>query len=214
MDRVPDWTVIIPLKPADIGKSRLGGGVGLTRAIALDTVAAAAAATRVARVIVVTADAETAGAAEAIPGVEVAREPQAAGIGAAIVLGVALAGETSSQTRAGETSAAETWLAALLGDLPALLPAELDDALAAAEQYDRAFVPDAEGTGTTMVTARGVPFLQHFGTGSAAAHLAAGLAPLEISAGSGLRRDVDSPDQLAAAAAGALGPRTRAVLEG
>ena len=54
---VAQWTVIIPVKPAAIGKSRLGLGPELARAIALDTVAAVVACDAVDRVIVVTADA-------------------------------------------------------------------------------------------------------------------------------------------------------------
>src|SRR3546814_13444189 len=58
--RTGPWIVIIPVKPADIGKSRLsdagGDRMALARAIALDTIAAASAATQVARVLVVTDD--------------------------------------------------------------------------------------------------------------------------------------------------------------
>ena len=53
--RVP-WTVVIPLKPPGVGKSRLGVDPSLARAIALDTVEAASRAHQVSRLIVVTAD--------------------------------------------------------------------------------------------------------------------------------------------------------------
>src|SRR4029453_11451948 len=54
------WTVVIPVKPSARGKSRLNVSgvdrVALARAIALDTVAAAAACESVAQVVVVTDD--------------------------------------------------------------------------------------------------------------------------------------------------------------
>jgi 2-phospho-L-lactate guanylyltransferase len=104
--------------------------------------------------------------------------------------------------------------AALLGDLPGLVPEELDVALEWAQASDRAFVPDADGSGTTLVTARdGVPFLERFGAGSAAAHLEAGLVRLDLPATSRVRWDVDDAAQLAELAAGWIGPRTRAVLD-
>ena len=61
--RVP-WTVVIPLKPPAQGKTRLGSDAALARAIALDTVEAAARAIQVSRLIVVTADDELAEAAK------------------------------------------------------------------------------------------------------------------------------------------------------
>ncbi|HEX7834198.1 MAG TPA: NTP transferase domain-containing protein, partial [Pseudolysinimonas sp.] len=160
---MPEWTVVIPLKPSAVGKSRLGGDAALARAIGLDTVGAARAATRVARVIVVTADEALRIELDAMAGIEVVLEPRPAGIAAALAAG--LAGVEDVVARA-----------ALLGDLPGLIPEEFDDALAWAEASDRAFVADAEGSGTSLVTARGgVPFIERFGAGSAAAHLAAGL---------------------------------------
>jgi len=184
----PAWTVIIPVKPAAIGKSRLGLGSALARAIALDTVAAAVACEAVGRVIVVTAD-----AAFRPPGAEVLPEPAPSGIDAAVAAGAALAGIDAPR-------------AALLGDLPALIPEELAAALAAASnagaQHPRAFVPDHESTGTTLVTAlAGVELLTAFGPASAAKHRALGLFELPLPAESSVRFDVDTPEQLDAALA-------------
>jgi 2-phospho-L-lactate guanylyltransferase len=202
---VPGWTVVIPLKPPGVGKTRLGSDAGLARAIALDTIEAAAAATSVSRVIVVTADAALAVELDAVTGVEVVAEPQPAGIAAAIARGLAHAG-----ARGGK----RVPHAALLGDLPGLDPADLDEALAQAEGHDRAFVADADGSGTTLVTARaGLPLVERFGPGSAAAHLAADLVPLDVPAASSVRWDVDDPRQLADLAERWIGPRTRAVLD-
>lgn len=209
------WVVIVPLKAAAVGKSRLrasgrpGGGPQdapnggddeqLVRAIGLDTVQAASAAASVARVIVVTADAATAAAASALPGVVVVPESESHGLNAAIALGAVAAGDAPR--------------AALLGDLPALRPEDLDTALAAAAAVDLGVVADADGTGSTLVTARsGVAWTTAFGTDSFARHLALGCVVLDVPPGSRLRRDVDTADQLAAAASLGLGPRTSALL--
>ncbi len=76
----------------------------------------------------------------------------------------------------------------------------------------RAFVADAEGTGTTLlVAAPGVTLDPRFGGGSAARHAASGAAALD-GEWPGLRRDVDTPADLAAALALGVGPATRAAL--
>lgn len=196
------WAVIVPLKPAVAGKSRLGADPSVARAMGVDTVAAAAAATAVGAVIVVTADPETAREASALAGVTVVAEPDAAGLDAAVAVGVAAAG-------------ADRPRAALLGDLPALRPEELDAALAAASSVDRAVVADRAGTGSTLVTARaGIPWASAFGTDSFERHRARGCVPLATPTASGLRHDVDTAADLAAVLALGVGPRTAAALRG
>ena len=82
-----------------------------------------------------------------------------------------------------------------------------------ADGHDRAFVPDAEGTGTTLIVARaGVPHVVRFGAASAARHRGEGYVELELPSLSGLRRDIDTREQLEAAASLVLGARTRALL--
>ena len=197
------WTVVIPLKPPGIGKSRLGSDAALARAIALDTVEAASRAYQVSRLIVVTADESLAGELTSKRGHgEVIIEPEPRGIASAIASGLEHVPEEGKR-------------AALLGDLPGLLPEDLDVALNIAGDVDRAFVRDAEGTGTTLVTARGgIAFEEHFGPASAEAHRAAGFDELAVPIGSSLRFDVDDPAQLAALALRGLGPRTHAHLDG
>jgi 2-phospho-L-lactate guanylyltransferase len=107
----------------------------------------------------------------------------------------------------GAELAAGSPVAALAGDLPALRPAELGAALSAADGR-RAFVPDAAGTGTTLLAApAGTPLDPRFGPGSAAAHARSGAQPL-AGPWPSLRRDVDTAADLAAAAAIGLGDRT------
>jgi len=198
------WAVVIPVKPATVGKSRLAlpsvDRVTLARAIALDTIAAAAACPAVAQVYVVSDDGALVALAFGIPGLRFVAEGDARGIDAAVAVGAETAGERMPR-------------AALLGDLPALRPDDLAAALTAAAAVERAAVADAEGTGTTLVTARsGIALLTSFGERSFARHLDLGCVPLDIEAASTLRRDVDTPAQLEAAAALGVGPRTAAVL--
>ncbi|TPW72301.1 2-phospho-L-lactate guanylyltransferase [Schumannella sp. 10F1B-5-1] len=200
------WQVIVPVKPAVQAKTRLGADARLARAIALDTIAAALETPEVDRVTVVTGDvrlaAELTEGSDATPDrVTVIPEAEATGIAAAIALALDQIDEDSPR-------------AVLLGDLPALSPADLGTALRAAERVERSFVPDRDTGGTTLVTAGpGVELLSRFGDGSAVRHAALGLVRLHVPRDSTLRRDVDTPDQLDAAAALGLGVRTRQALQ-
>jgi 2-phospho-L-lactate guanylyltransferase len=197
--------VVLPAKALPAAKSRLLPATAdpathrdLVLAMRADTVAAVRAATGVARVLVVV---DRPGPTPEGVDVLVQRRP---GLNAALTEAAA--------------HAAAAWpddgVAAVVGDLPALEPAELAAALAGAAGHPRAFVPDAAGTGTTMLAARpGTALAPSFGSGSAARHRD---VAVELAAGPGLRHDVDTgADLLAAAVPGAgvvLGPRTAAVL--
>jgi 2-phospho-L-lactate guanylyltransferase len=188
------WTVIVPVKPASVGKSRLGADPGLVRAIALDTIDAARAARRVGRVLVVTSDLSLETAAELVA------EPAPAGLAAAIATGL----------RAADPDAPR---AVLLGDLPSLRSGDLDDALHRAEAVPTGFVADRERTGTTLVTARAGVELRHaFGADSARRHRELGIAEIVPAAGSTLPLDIDTAEHLAATPG--LGRRTSAALAG
>ncbi|MEU2204914.1 2-phospho-L-lactate guanylyltransferase [Microbacterium oleivorans] len=180
------WAVMIPVKPAAAAKSRLGDDArrgDIARALALDTIDVATRAAGVARVLVVTADAAL---ADLLPGgVELIRERAATGIDAALAAASARVGLRRPR-------------AALPADLAALAPAELSAALAMASAAPRAVIPDAAGTGTTLLTARaGVPWASAYGPDSFARHLALGCRPMPVRATSGLRWDLDTPDDLA-----------------
>ncbi|GAB2450370.1 2-phospho-L-lactate guanylyltransferase [Conyzicola lurida] len=186
-----EWIVVIPVKGTGEAKSRLGDGhpdrAALAQALALDTVAAALAAASVVLVLVVT----TAEAAPAFDdlGAFVVIEEQPSGLAAAIADGLDVATDLGAPGRG---------VAVLLGDLPALQPAELAAALAAATAHELSMVPDADGTGTALIAAAdGAVHATAFGAGSRAAHAAAGYVELAVDADSGLRRDVDTPQQLA-----------------
>jgi 2-phospho-L-lactate guanylyltransferase len=200
---VTAWTVVIPVKPSARGKSRLDVPgvvrVELARAIALDTIEAAASCASVGQVVVVTDDGGLVMQAFDIPGLRFVSDEKAEGLDAAIALG--------AETAEGMPRAA------LLGDVPALRPEDLAAALDAAAAVDRGVVADAEGTGTTLVTARaGVMWSSSFGDGSFARHMSLGCVPLSIPDASTLRRDVDTAGQLEAAEQLGLGRRTAALL--
>ncbi|BDE60124.1 2-phospho-L-lactate guanylyltransferase [Rhodococcus hoagii] len=103
---------------------------------------------------------------------------------------------------------------ALQADLPALRTAELLDALGQARRGGRSIVVDHTGTGTSALFACGpsTRLDPRFGTDSARAHIASGARVLD-GAWPGLRQDVDTLDDLFAAARLGLGPATRAVFD-
>jgi 2-phospho-L-lactate guanylyltransferase len=192
------WTVVLPVKTLPAAKTRLLSASAspaahrrLVEAVQADTLAAARAAAGVARVLIVT---DRAG----LPDAFVQTRP----------------GLNPALAEAAE-HAAQEWptdgVAALVGDLPALRPDELATALAAAAAHPRSFVPDAAGTGTTLLAARpGIVLQPAFGPGSAARH---GVVAVPLEAGPGLRQDVDTAADLRAAAAVGLGPSTAAEVD-
>jgi 2-phospho-L-lactate/phosphoenolpyruvate guanylyltransferase len=200
------WSVVVPVKRLRLAKSRLYA-VGRPRpeheelalCLALDTVAAALAAGTVRRLFVVTDD-PAAREAMAAAGAWVLPDEPNAGLNPALAHGAAAAMRRS----------ARDGVALLSADLPALRPAELDAALAAAAEHDAAFVADARGTGTTLLaTAPGRPVTPRYGQASAAAHRAAGAVELTGDWPS-LRNDVDTAADLRTAAELGLGPATSA----
>ena len=197
-----EWIVVVPVKGTAQAKSRFGAGdhSALALAMAADTVTAAMAVESVAGVLVVTT-AEASGIFDDLGAFVIVQE--SAGLTSAIDLGVATAIELGEPWRG---------IAVLLGDLPALTPAELGAALAAAQSYPRAMVSDATGDGTVLITASsGSVHSPRFGPGSSSAHFAEGYMPLEVSASSGLRNDVDSASELVRLD-GRLGARTTRVM--
>ncbi|MCL9793571.1 2-phospho-L-lactate guanylyltransferase [Frankia sp. AgKG'84/4] len=127
----------------------------------------------------------------------------------------------NSALRHGAVVADRWWpghaLAAMSADLPALRTAELRRALIEAARHDRAVLADAAGTGTVLLTVRaGHPLDPAFGTLSHAAHRRSGAVDLTAALGAsvpGLRRDVDTVEDLAAAEHLGLGTATTAALD-
>jgi 2-phospho-L-lactate/phosphoenolpyruvate guanylyltransferase len=126
--------------------------------------------------------------------------------------------ELNAALRHGASIAARRWpgtsIAALTADLPSLDPAELSAALRAAGALgSAAFVPDAACLGTTLyaVPWGGGEFLPSFGGASRARHASSGAAELGLDDMAGLRRDVDTPDDLRTALTLGTGPHTAAL---
>jgi 2-phospho-L-lactate guanylyltransferase len=229
------WTVIVPVKRLDTAKTRLRGVLSvqqsgrtadpveslsrqrdheaLVLAMALDTVAAALGSPIVGRVVVVTTD-EVAASEASLLGAEVVADVPESG------LNPALAYAAAEVRRAG--TGIDPGVAAIAADLPALRPDELTEALRLAEDVaresgppglTRSFVADAAGTGTVLLAAPPGAVLEPcFGAGSAAAHRASGAIPLS-GVWPGLRRDVDTPADLAEAFVIGVGPRTAAAAQ-
>jgi 2-phospho-L-lactate guanylyltransferase len=206
------WTLVVPVKDARLGKTRLAehldgpARIALVRAMAADTLAAAAATAQVDRLVVVTGDPEVARVARDTRGavVDVLVETSPQGLDAAIRAGLARARSLDE----------DHGLGVLLGDLPALRPTDLGAVLEAAAAHPRSFVADADGTGTTLLLARpGSTVEPCFGPGSAQAHAERGHVALDVALDSSVRRDVDVRDDVRAVSLLGPGPRTRAVLD-
>jgi 2-phospho-L-lactate guanylyltransferase len=206
---VQSWAVVVPAKRLAVAKTRLrpvteglgrAGHDELVLALLADTVAAAMDCPAVASVLVVTDDPAATGVVRNLGALVVPDEPDR-GLNPALDHGFSVAGAGA--------------VAALSSDLPALRPAELaaalDAARRAATSAPRCFVADAQGTGTTLLTALGVPLDPRFGVASAAAHRASGAHPL-AGPWPGLLQDVDTADDLDAAVTLGVGPRTLSVV--
>ena len=210
--------LVVPVKQLHAAKSRLRGAAdgglgapgahaGLALALAHDTVAAVRGCAAVRHLLVVSSDPVVAAELAAV-GVDVVPDGPVAGLNAAYRRGAALLRRRDPHAVVG----------ALQADLPALRPDELCAALGAALRLfgsgtaRRAYCADADGTGTTLLLAApGTPLDPRFGAGSAARHAASGAATL-TGTWPGLRRDVDTSDDLRAAADLGLGVHTRVVL--
>lgn len=195
------FALLVPVKTLTLAKSRLAvrGRVGreqLMRAFALDAVTAAAKAASVGRVYVVTDE----------PGFEVC---------GAVRLPDEGAGDLNRALHRASLRVRRLHprfeVAAMCADLPCLVAAELDAALAA-DPCPRRFVADADGSGTTLLAAgSGVDLDPRFGPGSARRHEDSGAAPLLDDLPT-LRMDVDTELDLTRATELGVGPHTAELL--
>ncbi|MFF3320978.1 2-phospho-L-lactate guanylyltransferase [Streptomyces sp. NPDC002889] len=198
------WSLIVPLKPLARAKSRLAGAADaglrphLALAFAQDTVAAALACPAVRDVAVVTDDPAAAASLAAL-GARIVPDAPASGLNAALVHG-------ADSVRALRARAP---VAALNADLPALRPTELARVLVAASVFNRAFLADATGIGTTLLCAApGVELRPAFGGPSRRRHLMSGAAEILLEGVDSVRQDVDTADDLTAALSLGVGSHT------
>jgi 2-phospho-L-lactate guanylyltransferase len=192
------------VKHLSLAKSRLASyGDSRRQALALAFAAdVVLAALEVAQVLVVTDD-ERAGPVLAALGAWVVADDPDAGLNPALIHGAELL----------RSHDPDMGVATLSADLPALRSDDLSAALELVPPGGRGFVADVAGTGTTLLAASvGAILLPAYGPGSRAGHLASGA--VELAAAPGLRRDVDTPEDLEAAALLGLGPHTAVAVQG
>jgi 2-phospho-L-lactate guanylyltransferase len=220
---------VVPVKDPARAKSRLGGGggigdagggaskverAGLAQAFAQDVLGALKGAPSVSRVVVITDSRETSRLAKA--------------------LGCESLGDTTASLNdairfAAEGMGGESPICIWVADLPCLQSADVETVLAQAAAVlargqvqggwvrekerglTQAFVADDKCVGTAALLAQAPKYLTpHFGLDSAAAHEAAGAAPLPGTPRA--RLDVDTQDDLSRAIALGVGPATQRAL--
>jgi len=205
----PRFGVLVPVKPTRWAKSRLAplgdaARQALVTAFAADTVRSALACPAVAEVMVVTDDHRLAADLAAL-GAHVLPDGTSDDLNASLVAAAA-----ELHRRWPDLS-----LAALCADLPALRSEDLTAALDCAAAHDAAIVADTEGVGTTLMTASSLAhFAPRFGPGSRDAHVLGGAHAIEELEVATLRRDVDTPDDLARTLQLGVGERTESVAAG
>jgi 2-phospho-L-lactate/phosphoenolpyruvate guanylyltransferase len=190
-----DVALIIAVKRLAAAKTRLAPVFSaptrekVVLAMLIDTLTAASGVESVGSITVITPDDAAAAAASGL-GAGVLADPTPEGhpdpLNNAIAVAERMIAESFSNT------------VVLQGDLPALQTQELAEAIAAARQHGRSFVADRLATGTAALCAFGTTLDPEFGADSAARHRRSGAIEL-TGAWPGLRCDVDTPADLAAA---------------
>ncbi|RYJ07409.1 MAG: hypothetical protein EON52_01400 [Actinomycetales bacterium] len=203
------WSAVVPIRPWWLAPDSLGDSpeerIRLARALALDTLDTLAGVESVHHTVVVTADREATFYARRLGMTVLADRPLLSldPINEALRLGV-------------------RWVGARYPDAPVVvIPADLAGATAACidaaidvlDGYDDAFVPDALGLGTSMMTTRSPrSFTSTYGAGSAINHSRAGLRAVS-GVDRRLRQDVDSRADLVSVSGWDLGPLVTQELE-
>jgi 2-phospho-L-lactate guanylyltransferase len=199
-----DVALIIAVKRLAAAKTRLAPVFSartresVVLAMLMDTLAAAGRVRSLGSITVITPD-DAAAAAAIDLGADVLADPTPEGHPDPLNNAIA------SAERAVGSSFAN--IVVLQGDLPALQTQELNEAIVAARQHRRSFVADRPATGTAALFAFGSPLNPQFGSDSSARHRTSGAIEL-TGAWPGLRCDVDTPNDLAAARRLGVGPAT------
>lgn len=196
------WQLVVPIKRAEWGKSRLVPPPGVTRpelarAMACDALSVAAQVLGGGAVLVVTSDEPMREYAKSLS-MATLSDP-GGGLNAAISAGLALAQSPA--------------LAVLLPDVPALKTHELHRALQRSATHCVALVADHSTSGTCLLTSTEGTLLPQFGADSARRHQDVLDAALLGVYAPGLRQDVDTAEDLTSAVSLGVGPATRALLE-
>lgn len=200
-----DVTLVIAVKRLSAAKTRLAPifsaatREAVVLAMLVDTITAASS---IAPVTVVTPDDDAADAARQL-GAGVLMDPTPPGHHDPLNNAITAA---EAELRSSASN-----IVVLQGDLPALQPQELAEALTLARGYERSFVGDRHGTGTSALFAFGTSLAPHFGSDSAARHRHSGAIEL-TGAWPGLRCDIDTPDDLQVARRLGVGTATARTL--
>jgi 2-phospho-L-lactate guanylyltransferase len=203
-DAGADVGLIVAVKRLAAAKTRLAPVFSartrenVVLAMLVDTLTAAARVGSVRHITVITPDDAAAAAATEL-GAEVLSDPTPEGHPDPLNNAIAAAEQVVANSVAN--------IVVLQGDLPALQTQELAEAIAAARHHHRSFVADRLGTGTAALFAFGAPLDPRFGPDSCAQHRRSGAIEL-TGAWPGLRCDIDTPDDLAAARRLGMGPVT------
>jgi 2-phospho-L-lactate/phosphoenolpyruvate guanylyltransferase len=190
-----DVALIIAVKRLTAAKTRLAPVFSartreqVVLAMLVDTLTAASRVASLGSITVITPD-DAAAAAAAELGADVLADPTPDGHSDPLNSAIT----TAERAAAGSFSN----VVALQGDLPALQSQELAEAIAAARHHRRSFVADRLATGTAALCAFGTALDPQFGPDSSARHRRSGAIEL-TGAWPGLRCDVDTPADLAAA---------------
>lgn len=190
-----DVALIIAVKRLAAAKTRLAPVFSartresVVLAMLVDTLTAAGGVRSLGSITVITPDSAAASAAAQV-GADVLADPTPEGHPDPLNNAIAAAERAVAGSFAN--------VVALQGDLPALQTQELNEAIAAARQHRRSFVADRLATGTAALFAFGCPLDPRFGSDSSARHRSSGAIEL-TGAWPGLRCDVDTPTDLAAA---------------
>lgn len=205
--------LIIAIKRLSAAKTRLapmfdalgqGAREELVLAMLGDTITAASAVPGVSAIIVVTPDDVAADAARS-HGAQVLTDPTPPGHVDPL--------NTALRTAEANIRSRSSNVAVLQGDLPALQSREFAQALSAARVAPRSFVSDRHGTGTAALFAFDVPLGPQFGPNSARRHADSGAVEL-TRPWPGLRCDIDTQDDLAAALRLGVGIATKRAVGG
>jgi 2-phospho-L-lactate/phosphoenolpyruvate guanylyltransferase len=189
----PDVGLIIAVKRLTAAKTRLAPVFSartrenVVLAMLVDTLTAATRVASVRSITVVTPDDAAAAAASEL-GAAVLADPTPEGHADPLNNAIAAANDAITASN----------VVVLQGDLPALQPQELSEAITAARHHRRSFVSDRLGTGTSALFAFGTTLDPRFGPDSSARHRRSGAIEL-TGAWPGLRCDVDTPADLAVA---------------
>lgn len=207
MTSVAGWSVVIPLKPLNLAKSRLDSlptplRRALVIAMACDVRDAVLACRSAKEIVIVTGDPRW-HSILGTPRLRFVADSPGDTLNDAIRRGAA----------ACRTGRPLYGVAALTADLPALQPAELSQALDHTAGTSALFVPDAHGEGTTLFAARSHEhFWPQYGDCSRSRHIQAGAQEILRPQRSGIRQDVDTIKDLERAQALGLGHHTRALV--